>query len=85
MKDTDPSPITLCFQEKAAKVQEVKDVAIKSLTQAIDDEKKEQWRVEGRNMLFDAKRVRNRRKSVQQIYNMNDQLGEQLGTMAVVL
>ncbi|XP_023689382.1 ATP synthase F(0) complex subunit B1, mitochondrial [Paramormyrops kingsleyae] len=42
--------------EKAAKVQEVKDVAVKSLTQAIDDEKKEQWRVEGRNMLFDAKR-----------------------------
>uniref|UniRef100_A0A3P9H5D1 ATP synthase subunit b n=1 Tax=Oryzias latipes TaxID=8090 RepID=A0A3P9H5D1_ORYLA len=43
-------------EEKVAKAQEVKDVAISSLTQAIDDEKKEQWRVEGRSMLFDAKR-----------------------------
>ncbi|KAL4658660.1 ATP synthase F(0) complex subunit B1, mitochondrial [Arapaima gigas] len=42
--------------EKAAKVQEVKDTAVNSLTQAIEAEKKEQWRVEGRQMLFDAKR-----------------------------
>lgn len=40
-----------------AKAEEVKDVAMSSLTQAIEDEKKEQWRVDGRSMLFDAKRV----------------------------
>lgn len=40
-----------------AKAQEVKEVAMSSLTQAIEDEKKEQWRVDGRSMLFDAKRV----------------------------
>lgn len=40
-----------------AKVQEVKDLAISSLAQAVEDEKKEQWRVEGRSVLFDAKRV----------------------------
>lgn len=40
-----------------AKVQEVKDLAMTSLAQAIEDEKKEQWRAEGRSMLFDAKRV----------------------------
>lgn len=40
-----------------AKAQEVKDVAMASLTQAIEDEKKEQWQVDGRSMLFDAKRV----------------------------
>lgn len=42
-----------------AKAQEVKDLAMSGLAQAIDDEKKEQWRVEGRSMLFDAKRVKN--------------------------
>ncbi|XP_041860513.1 ATP synthase F(0) complex subunit B1, mitochondrial [Melanotaenia boesemani] len=42
--------------EKMAMAQEVKDHSISSLTQAIEDEKKEQWRVEGRSMLFDAKR-----------------------------
>ncbi|XP_018606323.1 ATP synthase peripheral stalk subunit b, mitochondrial [Scleropages formosus] len=42
--------------EKAAKVQDVKDAAMSSLTSAIEDEKKEQWRIEGRQMLFDAKR-----------------------------
>lgn len=41
-----------------AKIQEVKDQAMGSLSEAIEQEKKEQWRVEGRNMLFDAKRVR---------------------------
>lgn len=46
-----------CLQEKVAKAQEVKDVAMSSLVQATEDEKKEQWRVEGRAMLFDAKRV----------------------------
>ncbi|XP_077468630.1 ATP synthase peripheral stalk subunit b, mitochondrial [Stigmatopora argus] len=43
-------------EDKVAKAQEVKDFAMSSLTQAIEDEKKEQWRVEGRSMLFDAKR-----------------------------
>ncbi|PWA31022.1 hypothetical protein CCH79_00010686, partial [Gambusia affinis] len=43
-------------EDKVAKAQEVKDVAMSSLTQAIEDEKKEQWRAEGRAMLFDAKR-----------------------------
>ncbi|CAN9516201.1 unnamed protein product [Ophioblennius macclurei] len=43
-------------EEKVAKAQEVKDVAMSSLTQAIEDEKKEQWRAEGRSLLFDAKR-----------------------------
>ncbi|XP_062396417.1 ATP synthase F(0) complex subunit B1, mitochondrial [Sardina pilchardus] len=43
-------------EEKVAKAQEVKNAAVASLTQAIEDEKKEQWRVEGRQMLFDAKR-----------------------------
>lgn len=40
-----------------AKVQEVKDLAVAHLAQAVEDEKKEQWRVEARQMLFDAKRV----------------------------
>ncbi|KAM9830744.1 ATP synthase F(0) complex subunit B1, mitochondrial [Syngnathus typhle] len=43
-------------EEKVAKAQEVKDLAMSSLTQAIEEEKKEQWRVEGRGMLFDTKR-----------------------------
>uniref|UniRef100_A0A1A7Y7W1 ATP synthase subunit b n=2 Tax=Iconisemion striatum TaxID=60296 RepID=A0A1A7Y7W1_9TELE len=43
-------------EDKVAKAQEVKDHAITNFTQAIEDEKKEQWRVEGRSMLFDAKR-----------------------------
>ncbi|KAG7283898.1 hypothetical protein CRUP_034085 [Coryphaenoides rupestris] len=43
-------------EEKVAKVQDVKDVAMTSLSQAIEDEKKEQWRAEGRSLLFDAKR-----------------------------
>lgn len=46
-----------CFQDKVAKAQETKDLAVSSLAQAIEDEKKEQWRTEGRSMLFDAKRV----------------------------
>lgn len=40
-----------------AKAQEVKDLAMSSLAQAIEDEKKEQWRADGRSMLFDTKRV----------------------------
>lgn len=40
-----------------AKAHEVKDAAISNLTQAVEDEKKEQGRVEGRSLLFDAKRV----------------------------
>ncbi|XP_077401500.1 ATP synthase peripheral stalk subunit b, mitochondrial [Vanacampus margaritifer] len=43
-------------EEKVAKVQEVKDMSIANLTRAIGDEQKEQWRVEGRSMLFDTKR-----------------------------
>ncbi|KAG7477662.1 hypothetical protein MATL_G00072000 [Megalops atlanticus] len=43
-------------EEKVAKAQEVKDLATKSLTEAVEEEKKEQWRAEGRQMLFDAKR-----------------------------
>ncbi|XP_036435190.1 ATP synthase F(0) complex subunit B1, mitochondrial [Colossoma macropomum] len=43
-------------EEKVAKAQEVKELAVTSLAQAIEDEKKEQWRAEGRQMLFDAKR-----------------------------
>ncbi|XP_056130682.1 ATP synthase F(0) complex subunit B1, mitochondrial [Lampris incognitus] len=43
-------------EEKVAKAQEVKDHAMTIMSQAIEDEKKEQWRVEGRSMLFDAKR-----------------------------
>ncbi|KAF5901507.1 ATP synthase F(0) complex subunit B1, mitochondrial, partial [Clarias magur] len=43
-------------EEKVAKIQEVKDKGMGSLTEAIEQEKKEQWRVEGRHMLFDAKR-----------------------------
>ncbi|NP_001187881.1 ATP synthase F(0) complex subunit B1, mitochondrial [Ictalurus punctatus] len=43
-------------EEKVTKIQEVKDQAMGSLAEAIEQEKKEQWRVEGRHMLFDAKR-----------------------------
>ncbi|XP_051950242.1 ATP synthase F(0) complex subunit B1, mitochondrial [Xyrauchen texanus] len=43
-------------EEKVVKAQEVKGLAMTNLSQAIEDEKKEQWRVEGRHMLFDAKR-----------------------------
>jgi len=43
-------------EEKVAKAQEVKDLAVTNLALAIEEEKKEQWRVEGRQMLFDAKR-----------------------------
>lgn len=54
------TPVTLlcvCLQEKVSIAQEVKDVAMTSLAQAVEEEKKEQWRAEGRSMLFDAKRV----------------------------
>ncbi|XP_062854450.1 ATP synthase F(0) complex subunit B1, mitochondrial [Trichomycterus rosablanca] len=43
-------------EEKVAKAQEVKGVGMNSMVEAIEHEKKEQWRVEGRHMLFDAKR-----------------------------
>ncbi|XP_052554071.1 ATP synthase F(0) complex subunit B1, mitochondrial [Tympanuchus pallidicinctus] len=43
-------------EEKVAKALEVKNEAIKALETAIEEEKKEQWRVEGRSYLFDAKR-----------------------------
>ncbi|CAL8250938.1 unnamed protein product [Arctogadus glacialis] len=43
-------------EEKVLNAQAVKDVALVGLSQAIEEEKKEQWRAEGRSMLFDAKR-----------------------------
>ncbi|XP_072886981.1 ATP synthase F(0) complex subunit B1, mitochondrial [Hemitrygon akajei] len=43
-------------EEKVQKAQEVKDLAVASLTEAIEQENKEQWRIEGRHHLFDAKR-----------------------------
>ncbi|NXL99141.1 AT5F1 synthase, partial [Tyrannus savana] len=43
-------------EEKVAKALAVKNEAIESLQTAIEEEKKEQWRVEGRSYLFDAKR-----------------------------
>ncbi|KAM5182573.1 ATP synthase peripheral stalk subunit b, mitochondrial [Mantella aurantiaca] len=43
-------------EEKIGKAQAVKDAVIKDLGAAIEAEKKEQWRVEGRHFLFDAKR-----------------------------
>ncbi|POI25178.1 hypothetical protein CIB84_011073, partial [Bambusicola thoracicus] len=43
-------------EEKIAKALEVKNEAIKALETAIEEEKKEQWRIEGRSYLFDAKR-----------------------------
>ncbi|XP_068125847.1 LOW QUALITY PROTEIN: ATP synthase F(0) complex subunit B1, mitochondrial [Hyperolius riggenbachi] len=43
-------------EEKVAEAQAAKDGSINSLERAIEGEKKEQWRVEGRHHLFDAKR-----------------------------
>ncbi|KFW80872.1 hypothetical protein N305_04365, partial [Manacus vitellinus] len=43
-------------EEKVAKALAVKNEAIEGLQKAIEEEKKEQWRVEGRSYLFDAKR-----------------------------
>ncbi|KFQ54174.1 hypothetical protein N333_02864, partial [Nestor notabilis] len=43
-------------EEKVAKAQAVKNESIEGLEAAIEQEKKEQWRVEGRSYLFDAKR-----------------------------
>ncbi|NXS90598.1 AT5F1 synthase, partial [Jacana jacana] len=43
-------------EEKIAKASAVKNEAIRDLETAIEAEKKEQWRVEGRSYLFDAKR-----------------------------
>ncbi|KFQ23836.1 hypothetical protein N331_00533, partial [Merops nubicus] len=43
-------------EEKMANALAVKNTAIKDLETAIEQEKKEQWRVEGRSYLFDAKR-----------------------------
>lgn len=42
-----------------AKAQVVKDLTLNSMTESIENEKKEQWRTEGRSLLFDAKRVSN--------------------------
>lgn len=66
----------------------MKDIAISSLAQAIEDEKKEQWRVEGRAMLFDAKRVSATdlspvvHKGVSHIYR---NLGSYLGFKGILL
>lgn len=54
------------------KIQEVKDQAMGSLAEAIEQEKKEQWRVEGRHMLFDAKRVRMLKKIHTFLYVKHD-------------
>ncbi|NXB31637.1 AT5F1 synthase, partial [Eulacestoma nigropectus] len=43
-------------EEKMATALAMKNGAIQTLQTAIEEEKKEQWRVEGRNYLFDAKR-----------------------------
>lgn len=43
-------------EEKVAMAQQAKDMGITTMSQAVETEKKEQWRVEGRHMLFDAKR-----------------------------
>ncbi|NXK66746.1 AT5F1 synthase, partial [Sylvietta virens] len=43
-------------EEKVAAVQALKDEAVQALQAAIEEEKKEQWRAEGRGLLFDAKR-----------------------------
>ncbi|XP_040391471.1 ATP synthase F(0) complex subunit B1, mitochondrial [Cygnus olor] len=43
-------------EEKIAKALAVKNDAIRDLETAIEQEKKEQWRAEGRSYLFDAKR-----------------------------
>ncbi|KAG9485574.1 hypothetical protein GDO78_008581 [Eleutherodactylus coqui] len=43
-------------EEKLSKATAVKESAMKDLESAIETEKKEQWRVEGRHYLFDAKR-----------------------------
>lgn len=43
-------------EEKIAKVTDIKNNSIKDLEAAIEQEKKEQWRAEGRSYLFDAKR-----------------------------
>ncbi|NXH12519.1 AT5F1 synthase, partial [Bucco capensis] len=43
-------------EEKVAVALAVKNKAIQTLETAIEEEKKEQWRVEGRGYLFDAKR-----------------------------
>uniref|UniRef100_A0A8C3QW31 ATP synthase subunit b n=1 Tax=Cyanoderma ruficeps TaxID=181631 RepID=A0A8C3QW31_9PASS len=43
-------------EEKLAAVSALKNESIQALQTAIEEEKKEQWRVEGRTYLFDAKR-----------------------------
>ncbi|NXX17764.1 AT5F1 synthase, partial [Podargus strigoides] len=43
-------------EEKIARALAVKNESIKALETAIEQEKKEQWRVDGRGYLFDAKR-----------------------------
>ncbi|CAI9591046.1 unnamed protein product [Staurois parvus] len=43
-------------EEKIAEIQNVKDTEIKFLENSIKEEKEEQWRVEGRHHLFEAKR-----------------------------
>lgn len=43
-------------EEKVSKAAAVKETAIKQLESFVETEKREQWRVEGRQYLFDAKR-----------------------------
>ncbi|XP_055511043.1 ATP synthase F(0) complex subunit B1, mitochondrial [Leucoraja erinacea] len=43
-------------EEKVQTAQKVKELALTGLADAIEQEKKEQWRIDGRHHLFDAKR-----------------------------
>ncbi|XP_078276629.1 ATP synthase peripheral stalk subunit b, mitochondrial [Rhinoraja longicauda] len=43
-------------EEKVQAAQKVKELALTGLAEAIEQENKEQWRIEGRQHLFDAKR-----------------------------
>ncbi|XP_012726102.2 ATP synthase F(0) complex subunit B1, mitochondrial [Fundulus heteroclitus] len=44
------------YEEQLAKAEAAKESSISILAKSIEAEKKEQWRVEGRGLLFDAKR-----------------------------
>ncbi|XP_034001094.1 ATP synthase F(0) complex subunit B1, mitochondrial [Trematomus bernacchii] len=50
------SAIDKIEEDKVALIEEVKNEYMACYVDAIEEEKKEQWRVDGRSMLFDAKR-----------------------------
>uniref|UniRef100_UPI00398F59C8 ATP synthase F(0) complex subunit B1, mitochondrial n=1 Tax=Pristiophorus japonicus TaxID=55135 RepID=UPI00398F59C8 len=74
-------------EDKVQKAQEVKDLAMNSLSEAIEAEKKEQWRIDGRHHLFDAKRNNvammletNHRERLHMVYNaVKKRLDYQIG------